>query len=79
MLLGEIDEAAAELRTAVAANPRFLSARLNLGLAYFRLGKREQALREWQLAQQQQPGNPQVRAYLAVLDRNVGADSKAAP
>ena len=69
MLTGELEEAAAELRTAVDANPRFLSARLNLGLALFRLGRKEAALKEWRIAQHQQPANPQVRAYLAVLER----------
>ena len=77
MQTGEIKEAAAELRRAVDANPRFLGARLNLGLAYFQLGRKDDAQREWEIAQQQQPGNPQVRAYLAVLERNSGFEPGA--
>jgi tetratricopeptide (TPR) repeat protein len=77
MQTGESEAAARELRTVVDANPRFLAARLNLGLVYFRLGDRERAQREWESAQQQHPTNPQVRAYLAVLER--GAGPSAAP
>jgi tetratricopeptide (TPR) repeat protein len=70
MQTGEMEDAALELRTVVDANPRLLSARLNLGLVYFRLGQRDQAQREWEIARQQQPANPQVKAYLAVLDKD---------
>ena len=75
MQTGELEDAALELRTVVDANPRLLPARLNLGLVYFRLGQRDRAQREWEIAQQQQPANPQVRAYLAVLDRDSGRES----
>ena len=54
------------------ANPRFLAARLNLGLVKFRLGQLEAAAQQWQLARQQQPANPQVRAYLAMLEQKIG-------
>ena len=67
--LGELTAAAAELQAVLAANPRFLAARLNLGLVYFRLGQVSAAAREWEAARQQQPANPQVRAYLAMLER----------
>lgn len=67
--LGELKAAAAELQAVLSANPRFLAARLNLGLVFFRLGDSEAAAREWQLAREQQPTNPQVRAYLAMLER----------
>jgi len=74
MQTGEMEDAAYELRTVVDVNPRLLSARLNLGLVYFRLGQRDQAQREWEIARQQQPANPQVKAYLAVLDKNPGTE-----
>ena len=69
MQTGEMEDAALELRTVVDANPRLLSARLNLGLVYFRLEQRDQAQREWEIARQQQPANPQVKAYRAVLEK----------
>jgi hypothetical protein len=40
---------------------------MNLGLAYYRLGHPERARREWELSHTQDPENPQVRAYLAML------------
>jgi tetratricopeptide (TPR) repeat protein len=67
LAVGETDLAAAELRTVLDGNPRFLSARMNLGLAYYRLGHPERARREWELSYTQDPENPQVRAYLAML------------
>ena len=70
--LGKPAEAAAELRKVLDVNPRFLSARLDLGLACFRMGDREGAAREWEAARQLQPGSAQVRAYLAMLEKQGG-------
>jgi len=67
--LGQLEAAAAELRAVLAGNPRFLAARLNLGLVHFRMGAHGEAAREWALCREQQPENPQVRAYLAMLER----------
>jgi Tfp pilus assembly protein PilF len=52
----------------LSENPRFLSARINLGLAYFRLGLTHEAAQEWQIASHQEPAHPQVRAFLAMLE-----------
>ncbi|MEO5509977.1 MAG: tetratricopeptide repeat protein [Longimicrobiales bacterium] len=65
--LGQTEHAASELRAVLESNPRFQGARMNLGLAYFRLGHRDRARREWELTASQDPDNPQVRAYLAML------------
>ena len=67
--LDEPAEAAHELRKVLEVNPRFLSARLELGLACFRLGDRPAAAREWQAARELQPNSAQVRAYLAMLEK----------
>jgi len=64
---GEFEAAAVELREVLAGNDRFLLARLNLGLALARLGQWEDAVREWRHCEQQEPENPQVRAYLATV------------
>jgi tetratricopeptide (TPR) repeat protein len=72
MQLGDLNEAAAELQSVLSANARFIAARLNLGLVFFRLGHVEQATSEWEIARQQQPHNPQVRAYLAMLEQRAG-------
>ncbi|HSJ14689.1 MAG TPA: tetratricopeptide repeat protein [Longimicrobiales bacterium] len=69
--LGRPAEAAQELLRVLAGNPRFLSARINLGLAYFRLGLPHEAAQEWQIASHQDPANPQVRAFLAMLESNI--------
>lgn len=69
MQLGELEQAARELESALDGNGRFLAARLNLGLVYFRLGRTGEARQQWETCREQQPGNPQVRAYLAMVDR----------
>jgi tetratricopeptide (TPR) repeat protein len=66
------EEAAMELQRVVEANPRFVAARLNLGLAYFRLGRRGDAAEQWRAAGAIQPEHPQVRAYLALLEQPRG-------
>ncbi|NJD09499.1 MAG: tetratricopeptide repeat protein [Gemmatimonadetes bacterium] len=61
------EEAAAELQRALEDNGRFLRARLNLGLAYARLGRRAEALEQWRQCERQDSQNPQVRAYLSTM------------
>lgn len=68
--LGELDAALEELTIALEGNPRFVPARLNLGLVHFRAGRTEEAAREWRTCQEHEPANPQVRAYLSMLVRN---------
>jgi tetratricopeptide (TPR) repeat protein len=72
--LGDLDAAGRELEIVLHGNPRFLAARLNLGLVHYRRGEFEEAQREWEIGRQQQPNNPQVRAYLAMLERK-GTDA----
>ena len=68
--LGDLEGATRELELALEGNPRFVPARLNLGLAHLRAGRRDAAAREWRLCFDHEPNNPQVRAYLTLLDRN---------
>jgi tetratricopeptide (TPR) repeat protein len=67
--LGRTEQAVAELRAVLEGNPGFLAARLNLGLAYHRQGRFGQAATEWRQCAGQQPDDPQVRAYLALLEK----------
>jgi tetratricopeptide (TPR) repeat protein len=67
--LGRLEEAHAELQRVLDWNPRFLAARLNLGLALHRMGQQDEAAAEWHECARQQPENPQVRAYMALLQR----------
>jgi tetratricopeptide (TPR) repeat protein len=73
--LGQHDDAAHELRVVLEANPRFLVARLNLGLVYYRQGRIADAAAEWQACGVQQPDNPQVRAYIALLEKQTIDDT----
>jgi tetratricopeptide (TPR) repeat protein len=73
--LGRTDEAKAELNAALDSNPSFAAARVTLGLALFRSGDPDGAEREWRRSLAQSPGNPQVTAFLAMLER--GRDESA--
>jgi tetratricopeptide (TPR) repeat protein len=68
-----------ELEQILERNPGFMAARLNLGLAYYRLGRYADAGAAWYACQAQQPDNPQVRAYLAMLDRPAAAGRGGTP
>jgi tetratricopeptide (TPR) repeat protein len=79
--LGDLDSAIEQLQLALEGNPRYVPARLNLGLAWYRKGRIEDAEREWQECRLQESRNPQVRAYLALLEqereKSVGAGQRA--
>lgn len=74
--LGSLDEAKAELERVRDGNPRFMAARLNLGLVYYRLERLERAREEWHACERLQPTHPQVRAYLTMLDGKPGRTSR---
>lgn len=67
--LGDAEQAVQELQAVLESNHRFLDARVNLGLAWYRMGRIAEAKQEWEIAGVQEPENPQVRAYLAMLHR----------
>jgi tetratricopeptide (TPR) repeat protein len=67
LAMGRMTEAVDQLRRTLDGNAHFLGARLNLGLALYRQGQRDQAAEEWERCREQQPGHPQVRAYLTLL------------
>lgn len=67
--LGDLEGAEEQLQTALAGNPRYVPARLNLGLVHYRRGNLTQSATEWEECRSLDPDNPQLRAYLAMLDR----------
>lgn len=73
--MSRLEEAVQQLRRVLEGNPHFIAARLNLGLALYREGSIEEAAAEWETCRAQQPAHPQVRAYLALLERLRPGDS----
>lgn len=67
--MGRLDEAVQQLGRVLEGNSHFIAARLNLGLALYRQGSVHAAAAEWETCRAQQPAHPQVRAYLALLER----------
>jgi Flp pilus assembly protein TadD len=76
LLIGDTTGAIDQLELALAGNPRFVPARLNLGLALYRQGDHDGAKREWKECREQDPGNAQVAAYLALLESRGGARAR---
>ncbi len=63
------EEAAIELEKVLATNPAYTAAQLDLGLAYFRIGRRDAAVAQWSSVQERDPHNAQVRAYFSLLEQ----------
>jgi Tfp pilus assembly protein PilF len=68
MQMGELEASRAELQRVLDQNDAFLAARLNLGLCLLRSGDLEGAREQWEEARSRVPDNPQVRAYLRLLE-----------
>lgn len=77
MEMGQWDRAEAELCRVLEGNERFLAARLDLGLVQYRLRRPQQAAEQWLRCQEQRPDHPQVRAYLAMLEREAASPKPA--
>ena len=71
--LDRTDEAEAELKAAVAANPRFVVAWLNLGNLYEDLGEVGQARAAYERALEVAPGHGRALARLTAIDAFEGA------
>lgn len=65
--LGRLDEAALEFQTALSINPKFLKARINLGITLMQQGHGEEARRELLRALEIDPANPLVESALTEL------------
>lgn len=65
---GSLDAARAEFERTLEGNDRFIRARLNLGLVLYRAGDTDGARACWEACRHQDPGNPQARAYLRLLE-----------
>lgn len=67
--LGRVTEAIRMLRRVVLDTPSYMPARLDLGLALFRNGETDAARAEWDACRMDGADSPQLRAYLALLER----------
>ena len=70
---GRALEAREELERLVAARPTSTEARATLGLACYLGGEVATARAVWSALAAEQPGEPRVRAYLAMLERGGAA------
>ncbi|HZZ20777.1 MAG TPA: tetratricopeptide repeat protein, partial [Opitutaceae bacterium] len=74
---GDLDSAVPELRQAIAMEPQYLPARLQLGDALFKSGKPADAAREYESILLLAPIQPQAMFGLSRIDIQQGDDTKA--
>jgi Tfp pilus assembly protein PilF len=74
---GQMDGAIAEFQKALASDPRYFPARLNLAFAYERAGKIEDAMAAYRSAIDAQPGNFFAHNNLGVLYDKTGQHEAA--
>lgn len=72
---GDLEASLRELEELLDDHPQYIDGRVNLGLVYYRLGKRERAAAEWYTCLQRDPDHPKARAFLHMLrDRRAGEE-----
>lgn len=76
--MGELERAREQLLTTLEARPRFVGARIRLGLVYHRLGDNGAARREWEQCAAEDPEDMRPRAYLASLGVTLPPTASAA-
>ena len=67
-MTGEYEQAVNSLRKALEMNPHNLQARIDLGAVFFSNHKVEDAVREWEEARREDPGNPLIKKFLSDAD-----------
>ena len=65
--MGLFNAAVAEFQHAIQLKPDYLPARINLGVTLFSLGRKDDAIKEWQDVITRDPGNKSARLYLKMV------------
>jgi tetratricopeptide (TPR) repeat protein len=66
--MGDVAGAIRDLEHVRAENAKFVTGRLQLGLAYYAAGRREDAAGEWRAALATAPGHRAARMYLSLVE-----------
>ena len=65
--MGSLVAAAREFERIRHANPKYIPARVNLGLTYYTMGRRADALAEWQQILGLEPTNKSAAMYTSMV------------
>jgi tetratricopeptide (TPR) repeat protein len=76
--MGLYNAAIAEFEHAKRLRPEYLPARINLGVTMFSLGRREEAILEWQEVIERDPENKSARLYLKMVKDEHGPQAGSA-
>lgn len=76
---GNLPMASEHYATACTVNPKFVPARVLLGVTLLALGQPEQAVAEWKAALAIDPSNKNAQMYLRMAEAQRAAKSKKAP
>jgi tetratricopeptide (TPR) repeat protein len=74
--MGDHAQALREFERIASENDRYVPARVSRGLTLFALGRKEEAIAEWEAVLQLEPGHKQVVTYLTMV--RAGAESPVA-
>ena len=64
---GRLEEARVELERAKRDNPKYMPARVNLGLTMYSLGRKDEAIKEWESVLVEDPANARCKTYLQMV------------
>jgi tetratricopeptide (TPR) repeat protein len=77
--LGDLEGARAEYEEALAHNPRYVPARVLLGITLFTLGRRPEAEQQWEKVLETDPQNKSAQMYLRMVRANALRPSAPSP
>jgi len=76
--MGLFQDAETELEEALAVNPRYVAARVTLGVVLLASGRKSRAREEWEKSLTLDPENIRARAYLEMLERESSSEESRA-
>jgi len=77
--MGDLEAARGEYSQVKSTKPDYLPARLALGVTLYSLGRREEAIAEWEGILEQEPGDRRAQAYLRMVRAQARTAQGSAP
>jgi tetratricopeptide (TPR) repeat protein len=75
--MGQHNLAVVEFEAAKNLKPDYLPAQVNLGVVYFSLGRKDEAVREWKQVLARDPKNKSALLYLRMVKDGTGPGPQA--
>ncbi|MDZ4224889.1 MAG: hypothetical protein U1D33_03175, partial [bacterium] len=69
--LGQLETSLKELKTAAKEDPRYIMAKIQMGITFYSLKKMADAKKEWESVLQQDPENESAKMYLRLCNPSI--------